>query len=280
MLLNGWKEIAQYLRCSVRTAQRWEPLGLPIHRPKHNVGPVFAFSENLDDWLKATPQPSLIEYAANEVSSSAGFPHRVLVVDDDELVLDVYSDLLRRAGYEVRTALNGFEALAVIREGGLPDLLVTDLNMPGMSGFELLGVVRKRFPGVAVIAISRAYTPLNRPEILADTFLDKSTLDPDQLTCAAKDLLERAPLRAQAAKTKEPVAWVPCSTSGYFVVTCTHCLRSFSVPAAEARTFDAEVRVVCVHCGTVVLFRVRPTSGSKHKVPTKKAAVLPSEKRS
>ncbi len=280
MLLNGWKEIAQHLRCSVRTAQRWEPLGLPIHRPKLNVGPVFAFAENLDDWLKATPQLSLIEYAANEDKLSAGFRHRVLVVDDDDLTLDVYSDLLRRAGYDVRTALNGFEALAVMREGGVPDLLVSDLNMPGMSGFELLGVVRKRFPGVVVIAISGAYTPLNRPEILADIFLDKSMLDPDQLTCAAKDLLERAPLRAQPARAKEPVAWVPCSASGYFVVTCTHCLRSFSVPAAEARTLDADVRAVCVHCGTVVAFRVRPISGSKHKVPKKKVADLRSKKRS
>ena len=52
MLLNSWKEIATYLRCGVRTVQRWEELGLPVTRVRPGKrGPVVARTENLDAWL-------------------------------------------------------------------------------------------------------------------------------------------------------------------------------------------------------------------------------------
>jgi CheY-like chemotaxis protein len=53
--------------------------------------------------------------------------------------------MLSNAGYEVRTAKDGFDALAQMRQG-VPELMITDLNTPNMSGFELLSVVRRRFP--------------------------------------------------------------------------------------------------------------------------------------
>jgi hypothetical protein len=53
VILSGWKEIAKYLHCSVRTAQRWQALGLPTHRPRGEIerGTVTAFSDSLDVWL-------------------------------------------------------------------------------------------------------------------------------------------------------------------------------------------------------------------------------------
>jgi len=61
MLLNGWKEISNYLQRGVRTVQRWERLGLPITRINKNVrSPVIAFSEEIDKWLmqqSKNPQP-------------------------------------------------------------------------------------------------------------------------------------------------------------------------------------------------------------------------------
>jgi len=55
MLLTGWKEIAEHLRCGVRTVQRWERLGLPVTRPTRapgqKRGPVIADSEKLDSWV-------------------------------------------------------------------------------------------------------------------------------------------------------------------------------------------------------------------------------------
>ena len=53
MILTGWKEIAQYLRSGVRTAQRWERSGLPIRRPiPGKRSTVVADSEHLDSWRR------------------------------------------------------------------------------------------------------------------------------------------------------------------------------------------------------------------------------------
>jgi hypothetical protein len=57
-VISGWKEIADHLRQGVRTVHRWELSGLPIHRVGDG-GPVFAFSEELDAWAKATPTRDL-----------------------------------------------------------------------------------------------------------------------------------------------------------------------------------------------------------------------------
>lgn len=52
MILNGWKEIANYLGRGVRTVQRWERLGLPLHRPNSRLrSAVVTTSEELDGWL-------------------------------------------------------------------------------------------------------------------------------------------------------------------------------------------------------------------------------------
>jgi len=99
----------------------------------------------------------------------------VVVVDDNPALLCVLSEILKEHGYSVRMASDGFEALAVIRDRA-PDILISDLNMPGMSGFELLSVVRRRFPTIAVIAMSGAYSShIASPGIAADGFYAKGS---------------------------------------------------------------------------------------------------------
>jgi EAL domain-containing protein (putative c-di-GMP-specific phosphodiesterase class I) len=68
---------------------------------------------------------------------------RVLVVDDDEALLDIYADLLREAGYEVETARNGREALQRL-DSQHPDVLLTDIRMPDTDGIQLLRAIRER----------------------------------------------------------------------------------------------------------------------------------------
>jgi len=68
---------------------------------------------------------------------------RILVVDDQPANLRAVSALLTRQGYEVLTAGRGEEALAMAAES-LPDLLLLDMMMPGMDGFDLLGHLRQR----------------------------------------------------------------------------------------------------------------------------------------
>jgi len=59
VLLNGWKEISAYLRCGVRTAQRWTGAGLPVRRVGTSKrGPVMAFSEKLDAWVQRSGSPT------------------------------------------------------------------------------------------------------------------------------------------------------------------------------------------------------------------------------
>lgn len=55
LILNGWKEIANHMRRGVRTVQRWEKLGLPVHRPSSRLGAsVIANASELDEWLIKT----------------------------------------------------------------------------------------------------------------------------------------------------------------------------------------------------------------------------------
>lgn len=75
---------------------------------------------------------------------------RVLVVDDSAIIRHLLSLVLSAGGYEVTTADNGREALARC-EDELPELIVSDLDMPEMDGMELLGRVRGRWPELPVI---------------------------------------------------------------------------------------------------------------------------------
>ena len=75
---------------------------------------------------------------------------RVLLVDDEPLVRRSISGYLVEAGYVVRVAVDGLDAIGKLREG-LPALIISDLNMPLMSGVEFLNVVRRRFPQIPVI---------------------------------------------------------------------------------------------------------------------------------
>ena len=81
----------------------------------------------------------------------------ILIVDDDPALRQLLTLVLLKSGYAVRSAQDGFSALAAIRTA-VPDILLSDLYMPGMSGFELLSVVRRRFPLIPVIAMSSAYS--------------------------------------------------------------------------------------------------------------------------
>jgi two-component system chemotaxis response regulator CheY len=66
---------------------------------------------------------------------------RILVVDDDPDVRNLVSDLLNIEGYEVHMAVDGMEGLAKLKKGGF-DLLISDINMPRLTGPELLKVIR------------------------------------------------------------------------------------------------------------------------------------------
>ena len=187
---------------------------------------------------------------------STGFSYRVLVVDDDLSLLKISTLVLTEHGYEVRTATDGFEALVELRRS-MPDLIVSDLAMPNMSGFELLSVVRRRFPHIPVIAISGEFNGESPAGLIADAFFTKGQYTPEELFLKIADLTEESPLRPNVAKPDRAPVWIPCSDAGYFVVTCTDCLRSFSVSdeKSEESKLGSKVRSTdCIFCGTNVCY--------------------------
>lgn len=83
------------------------------------------------------------------------FARRVLLADDDPLVRTVYADILRGAGCDVVEARGGDEAVTLA--GTLqPDLVLMDLSMPGMDGWDALAALRAdpRTRGLAVVALT------------------------------------------------------------------------------------------------------------------------------
>ncbi|MCR4322265.1 MAG: sigma-54 dependent transcriptional regulator [Candidatus Brocadiaceae bacterium] len=78
---------------------------------------------------------------------------KILVVEDDEYVLGSIKILLNKEGYEVNTALDGLEALSLYRKDSY-DLVIADLKMPKMDGFELLKQLKLEFPDVSFIMMT------------------------------------------------------------------------------------------------------------------------------
>jgi CheY-like chemotaxis protein len=77
----------------------------------------------------------------------------VLITEHDEGVLSALAMLLRRSGYQVLEADRSEAALESVASHG-PDILLTDVNMPGMTGVELIKKLRKSHPALGIIAIS------------------------------------------------------------------------------------------------------------------------------
>lgn len=102
-------------------------------------------------------------------------PVRLLLVDDDPILRHLLTTILTHSGYSVRSAQDGLTALAEM-DIEVPDVLLTDLYMPGMSGFELLAVVENTFPEVYVIAMSSAFTGSTVPDgVAAHCFYEKAS---------------------------------------------------------------------------------------------------------
>jgi CheY-like chemotaxis protein len=182
----------------------------------------------------------------------------IMVVDDDERIRAVSQEILSRGGYEVRTARDGFEALALMRKA-LPDLIISDLRMPNMSGFELLSVVRRRFPHIPVIAISAEFEAgSDLAGLLTDRFFHKGQYSPEQLFKEIRSLLEESPLRPHIPVADTAPVWIPRS-GNYVVLTCPECLRSFSISEDEAEQGSGEL--ACMYCDTTIHFTLeRPTN--------------------
>ena len=113
---------------------------------------------------------------AMDDSGSFALGGTVLVVDDEPIVLQVLTSALREAGMNVRSAPNGLAAASILADGLVPQVLITDLSMPGMDGFDLADLARKLLPDLPVIFTTG----------FGEDVLERRDLDPADLTLLRK----------------------------------------------------------------------------------------------
>ncbi|MBF0569467.1 MAG: response regulator [Candidatus Omnitrophica bacterium] len=111
---------------------------------------------------------------------------KILVVDDEPTYQKLLGELIRRAGYEVVIARDGLEAKVALEEHG-PDLMVLDVMMPGMSGYEVAHSVKqdKKFVDLPILLLTARGRELDSrlSEAMGIEYLHKS--------CSPQELLEK-----------------------------------------------------------------------------------------
>ena len=126
-----------------------------------------------------------------------GSKPQILVVDDDPCIRETLGMLLMSVGYDVAIAENGAHAVSQLNRM-VPDLIVTDLNMPQMSGIELISRVRSRYPAISIVAMSGDYQGDDVPAgIVADRFYPKGE-DPHKLLTTIASLIATNSARGSA----------------------------------------------------------------------------------
>jgi CheY-like chemotaxis protein len=185
--------------------------------------------------------------------------YRILVVDDEPNIREGIAILLSAQGYNVSTAEHGFDALLQLRSTN-PDLIVSDLNMPQMSGFELLSVLRRRFPEILVIAMSGAYESGHHVPggVIADAFYAKGLHDPQNLVRVVAETIQNKTERAMKHHQQSAPVWIPRNGKDshgvpFIVLTCTECLRSFPLSVVREDLQEIE-ETPCRFCRTPVRY--------------------------
>ncbi len=184
----------------------------------------------------------------------------LLIVDDEPSTRKALSEIFTEFGYSVRSAEDGFTALAAIRRE-IPDILLSDLNMPVFSGFELLSVVRDEFPAIQAIAMSGAFSGVGMPPgVCAAAFYEKGSRL-DYLLQIVEDMAHPKGLSSLQLPNTSAPAWIPNNghfSSGYAHIrlTCPECSKAFSKDLDRAICPAHEAG--CVYCYSFDLLRNRP----------------------
>jgi CheY-like chemotaxis protein len=161
-----------------------------------NRATAIGHSEQPNHCLDRNSPAPLSSPRVSETRATTQFRFRILVVDDEPSLRETAGLILESEGYEVLTAADGLEGLHALSKS-LPDLIISDLNMPRMSGAEFLAVVRERFPHIATIAMSGGYsTGEMLPGILADAFVQKANYSIKELSHQIGRLLAASPIRS------------------------------------------------------------------------------------
>jgi two-component system phosphate regulon response regulator PhoB len=122
---------------------------------------------------------------------------KILLVDDDSFLLDMYAMKFSKSGYEVQTADSTESGLKVIRDGYIPDIMLVDIVMPGADGLEMVSTVRaeKRAPAAVIIMLTNQGSSddvARSRKLNVDGYIVKATTIPSEVLsevekiCASK----------------------------------------------------------------------------------------------
>ena len=177
-----------------------------------------------------------------------------LPVDDDPSMRKLLSSRLEEEGFEARQAENGIDGLVKLREA-LPEVIISDIQMPRMSGIEFVSVVRLRFPSIPVIILSGSSAVEPPTEAEPDAWFEKGSLQIRELLQALHDLVQNKSDRTDVPQVvRTPVRTPPCGP-GQFVLTCPDCLRRFQVMSSSDNK-TVERTAICTQCEAHVPFLV------------------------
>ena len=132
---------------------------------------------------------------------------RILVVDDEKVVLAGCEKILGEAGYQVKTTLSAKQALDILKEDPF-DIVITDIKMPEISGMELLKTIKRDYPEITVIVItgySTVETAVDAMKLGAFDYLPKPFTS-DQVVLVIKRALERRTLLAETMRGKKEIS--------------------------------------------------------------------------
>lgn len=186
------------------------------------------------------------------------FGNCVLLVDDDPSVRNLLARHFEKAGIEAYHAEDGIDALGKLRDK-LPKVIVTDLQMPRMAGWEFIRVVRRRFPTIPIVALSGSI-PIEFPaELRPDRWFEKRIDQYPQLVQAVNGLARETTEDVSPPQVVSSPARIRTGFAGYSMLTGTDCLRTFR--AATPREFKStQGTAVCTHCAARVPFLVETSA--------------------
>jgi len=137
-----------------------------------------------------------VSEASGDTGSLAAAPtqRRILVVDDSITTRTLEKNILEAAGYKVLLATDGKEAQGVISSTGLPDLIVSDIKMPRMDGFELTRWLKEdeQTSDLPVILVTSLDSPEDKArgiQVGADAYIIKSGFDQNNLLETIEQLI-------------------------------------------------------------------------------------------
>jgi CheY-like chemotaxis protein len=182
----------------------------------------------------------------------------LLVVESNEVLRVALSHVLTAYGYKVRMASDGFAALAEIRDT-IPGIVICNLTLPTMSGFDLLCVLRRRFLSVWVIATSSTFSDRDLPlGAIADAFYEKGP-GMQSLLSMLLAFAGREPSAAVQKRSGLVSVWIreilQTASGEMFVITpCPECLRTF--PHARGVANGNMWSTGCFYCCCVIDYAI------------------------